>query len=87
MTLEVQKTPDLIRRQVRDFFDMCHLRVWGILDPQCHLRVKSEKTKVKSQKCKRQRGSEEKCIEPEEAPQRRAKACSLNKTQDQSFNK
>ena len=31
---------------------MCHLRVWGIMDAQCHLRVKSQKTKVESQKMK-----------------------------------
>ena len=52
MTLGVQTTPDLIRRQVRDFFDECHLRVRGILDPQCYLSVKIQKTKVESQNLK-----------------------------------
>ena len=40
MTLGVQETPVLIRRQVRDFFDMCLLR------------FKSQKTKVETQKSK-----------------------------------
>ena len=50
MTLGVQKTPDLTRRQVRDFFDLCHLRVRSqkIKGESQKLKVENQKLKVKS---------------------------------------
>ena len=52
MTTGVQKTSDLIKRQVRNFFDVCHLRISGLLNLHCHLRIKSQKTKDENQKLK-----------------------------------